>query len=311
MNRKNFIKTLGLSAGIAAIPEAKALHIIEDRKVEQKFIRIAHLTDTHIQPEGIAQEGVSKAIDYVQRMDRKPDFIFTGGDHIMDALGKSKERTLEQWKVWDNVMRVNKIPVKSCIGNHDVWGWSLPKVSQKEGNSYSKKWASEILQMKNRYYSFTHGLWKFIILDSTYPLSIPGYMAKLDDEQMEWLKGELSNKGNSTYTCITSHIPIMCISSFFDGGTEKKKGGFQIGRGNIHSDAREIKNLLFKNQHVKVCLSGHIHLIDSHEYLGVKYFCNGAVSGNWWGGRYQEFDPALAIVDLYDDGSVENKIVYY
>jgi hypothetical protein len=54
---------------------------------------------------------------------------------------------------------------------------------------------------------------------------------------------------------------------------------------------------------VKVCLSGHIHLVDRVDYLGVSYLCNGAVSGAWWKGPNQEFGNGYAIVDLFPDGA--------
>jgi hypothetical protein len=79
----------------------------------------------------------------------------------------------------------------------------------------------------------------------------------------------------------------------------------------MHIDARRIKDVFRQHPNVKVCLSGHIHLQDEVTYLGVKYLCNGAVSGNWWDGAYQEFSPAYAVVDLYDDGSSESEYIPY
>ena len=68
-----------------------------------------------------------------------------------------------------------------------------------------------------------------------------------------------------------------------------------------------------KKQNVKLCLSGHVHYVDGIEYLGVKYLCNGAVSGNWWGDpiALEEFPPVYATIDLFDDGTTENLLVYY
>ncbi|MGQ9650788.1 MAG: hypothetical protein ACUVXJ_11815 [Phycisphaerae bacterium] len=62
---------------------------------------------------------------------------------------------------------------------------------------------------------------------------------------------------------------------------------------------------------MKVCLSGHVHLIDRVDYLGVSYLCNGAVCGGWWEGPYQECDAGYALVDLYDDGSFEKRYVQF
>ena len=46
-------------------------------------------------------------------------------------------------------------------------------------------------------------------------------------------------------------------------------------------------------------------------YRNVRYCCNGAVCGNWWKGAYEEYAPAYALVDFYEDGSVENRLVAY
>ncbi len=79
----------------------------------------------------------------------------------------------------------------------------------------------------------------------------------------------------------------------------------------MHIDARRIKDLFLKHPNVRLCLSGHIHLVDRVEYLGVTYLCNGAVSGGWWKGANQECNPGYGLVDLYDDGTFENRYVEF
>ncbi|WP_310586922.1 hypothetical protein [Dyadobacter aurulentus] len=53
-------------------------------------------------------------------------------------------------------------------------------------------------------------------------------------------------------------------------------------------------------------------------FNNVHYYCNGAMSGYWWGKGdehsagpyyYQETAPGYAILKLYEDGTVENQ--YY
>ena len=97
---------------------------------------------------------------------------------------------------------------------------------------------------------------------------------------------------------------------FLDGDLEST-GSWVIPGAWCHIDARRIKNLFHQHPNVKVCLSGHIHLVDDVTYLGVRYLCNGAVCGGWWKGDYQEFAPAYALVDFYDDGTVGNRLVNY
>jgi len=79
----------------------------------------------------------------------------------------------------------------------------------------------------------------------------------------------------------------------------------------MHVDFRRIKDLFTKYPNVKLSISGHIHLVDRVDYLGVSYFCNGAVSGGWWGGKYQEFSNGYAIVELFEDGSFTNQYIEY
>jgi Icc protein len=58
-------------------------------------------------------------------------------------------------------------------------------------------------------------------------------------------------------------------------------------------------------------LSGHIHIIEHVNYLGVDYYSNGAVAGSWWKGSYHQFAPAYAVMNFYADGSCKREIKYY
>jgi|GEM_PF-4646867 len=46
-------------------------------------------------------------------------------------------------------------------------------------------------------------------------------------------------------------------------------------------------------------------------YNKISYFCNGAVSGAWWFGKYHHTAVGYALVDLHDGGSVTNTYVTY
>lgn len=275
-----------------------------DRK---RVLRIAHLTDIHVQPEKGAPEGMEAALQHALAQQDKPDLIFTGGDLIMDALGQTRERTKTQWDLFTKVMGGVKIPVEHTIGNHDVWGWGKRDVYSKEPE-YGKKWACDVLSLAKPYRSFDRAGWHFIVLDSTFMKEGSGYTAKLDDEQFEWLTGDLKSVPKETPIMVVSHIPIVAACPMFDGDNEKS-GDWVIPGAWMHLDARKIKNEFRKYSNVKLCVSGHIHLIDQVVYNDVTYFCNGAVSGGWWGGDYQECTYGYALVDLYDDGSFENRYV--
>lgn len=276
----------------------------------KRSLRIAHLTDIHVQPENGAPKGMEAAIEHAQGQKDKPNMILTGGDLIMDALGADAARTKTQWDIFTSVLKANaEIPVEHVIGNHDVWGWNAIDKYSKE-SKFGKTWACEVLQLEKPYRSFDKKGWHFVVLDSTHRVEGNGYTARLDDEQFEWLKDDLAKVPKTTPIFVVSHIPIIGVCSMFDGENEKT-GNWVIPGAWVHIDARRIKDLFRKHPNVKMCISGHEHLLDQVVYNNVNYFCNGAVSAAWWGGDYQECTYGYTLVDLYDDGSFENRYVPY
>lgn len=307
-SRKNFLQKGALAAVASAFSIPACAEIISPNR--KRMLRIAHLTDIHVQPESPAPHGFASALHAAQNLKDKPDIIFNTGDCIMDSMSKHKDRVQVQWDVWNSTLKnENSLEIVHTIGNHDVWGITMPHVLIQGDEHYGKKWAVEQLGIKNRYYSFDKNGWHFIVLDSTMPVAGFSYTAMFDDEQKEWLKADLAKIPATTHVCVLSHIPILAACVFFDGA--KAKRDWVVGGGNMHRDAQELKNIFYQYKNVKLCLSGHIHLIDSLEYLGLKYLCNGAVSGAWWGGNNQEFPPAFATVNLYDDGTSDHELHYY
>ena len=230
----------------------------------------------------------------------------------MDALEADKQKTTTQWDLFKTILRKeNNLPVYHTIGNHDVWGWFIKQNRPEADRLYGKLWVVETLEMKNRFYSFTKGKWHFIVLDSTQLNPAGGYIGKLDPEQSDWLQQELQEVPAEKFICIVSHIPILSICSglFFD--KTETNGDLLIKRNLMHTDFMVLKKIFTKHPNIKVCISGHIHLQDKVEYLGINYYCNGAVSGNWWNGSFQEFGPAYAVMELFDDGSSKRTMIQY
>lgn len=306
MKRKAFLQTSAAVLGGSLLPSISLAS--ENRK---RPLRFAHITDIHVKPGAIPEAGMAKALQHAQQYRPGVDFIINGGDSIMDSLEADKAKTQTQWDLFHKILKnENSLPVYHCIGNHDVWGWFM---KQKPDNDrlYGKVWVVETQEMKNRFYSFDKGNWHFIVLDSTQLNPAGGYIGKLDTDQMDWLQEELKNTPSDKFICIVSHIPVLSICSglFFD--KTEANGDLMIKRNLMHTDFLALKKIFLKYPNIKVCISGHIHLQDEVHYLGVDYYCNGAVSGNWWSGAYQEFDPAYAVMELYDDGSCKRTIVKY
>jgi len=310
--RRELIRSAGLAvAALAVRPTLAGAPPGQEPLQRQRVLRIAHLTDIHVQPERKADQGLAACLRHVQNLKDKPEILLTGGDTVMDSFATDEARTRLQWELWQKVIKNEcSLPVESCLGNHDVWGWNK-KASRTDGSEplWGKKWALEVFDVSRPYRSFNRAGWHFVILDSTFPEG-DGYVARLDDEQFEWLAADLAGVEAHTPMLVMSHMPILAPSAFLCGEREKS-GDWVVPRSYMHIDARRIKDLFLKHPKVKVCLSGHLHLVDRAEYAGVTYYCNGAVSGAWWRGDHYECQPGYAAIDLFDDGTSERRYVTY
>ncbi|SFI29812.1 metallophosphoesterase family protein [Planctomicrobium piriforme] len=280
----------------------------------RRVLRIAHLTDMHIQPELRAAEGVSACLRQLNDMPDRPDLILSGGDHIMDSFRRPRERTATQWNLWSQVVKnENGIPIHSCLGNHDVWGWDRTK-SGTTGTEpeYGKRWACDVLGLDKPYYSFTQGGWRLIALDGVQPSPRPGeFSAFLDDEQYDWLQRELESLPSTTPVLLWTHIPIVSavVNHLATRATIHDDG--LVEAGHVHADSLKIVNLLSRFPNVKACLGGHLHRVERVDLRGIQHYCNGAVCGKWWRGANEGFPEGFALVDLYEDGSHECRYQTY
>jgi 3',5'-cyclic AMP phosphodiesterase CpdA len=305
LSRRQILTTLGASGLLAASSPSLAVASPPTRSARTRLLRLAHLTDIHVQPEKGGGEGMAACLRHVQTAYSgadKPEFILFGGDNLMNVDSKGgAERASMQLDLWKSVLKNEcSLPHQIAIGNHDVL---------RNDPVDGKKWAVDAFGLPGRYFSFDRGGWRFLVLDSTSPEE-GGYKGRIAAEQLAWISKTLDETPATTPVCVVSHIPILGVCVFFDGDLIKT-GNWQVPGSWMHVDAKILKDIFFQHKNVKLCLSGHIHLADIAEYLGVKYACNGAVSGAWWGGSYHEFAPGYALVDLYDDGSSEVQFVNY
>lgn len=279
---------------LGLLPTGVSLAAVNKQK---PVLTIAHITDVHIRGNDNIPTRAKKCLEEVLK--HKLDFILNGGDSIHDASYDNviRQQVTEQWAVWDEFIGLAKPKVYSCIGNHDPW-WKAP---DKNDEMYGIPYVVKRLKIPNRYYSFSQNGWHFIILDGN------NSGTKLDKEQMDWLQKELDGLKPNTPTLLMSHYPILGVTGSLVGGQ--------------HGDREALKDLFYKHKDkVRVCLSGHQHLLDRAWYNGVNYFCNGSMCGFWWGKGdsesaasyyYQETPPGYAILKLYKDGTVENEYFPY
>lgn len=287
-SRRDFIRnSAGVAAGMLLAGESTAQAVTTGVAAGKRpVLRLAHITDVHLRPEHDAPKRFAEMLRHIRKTNPDIDLFLNGGDSIYAAdYGNIKRDRVEtQWNIWQEVIaaELKDVKIYGCLGNHDMW-WAGPK----DDAMYGKPWVVKQLGIPDRYYSFTRDGWHFCVLDSN------NDGGALDKAQRAWLEKQIAANRDKP-VLLLSHYPIAAYCTTIDGG--------------LHRDSKSLVALFAKNPNVKVCLSGHIHLLDRVWYNGVKYFCNGSASGYWWEpgpdgkSTYQETPPGYAIVELYADG---------
>ena len=295
------------AGGLAALGTVPALAEAAKPRRKRRVLRIAHVTDLHVQPERGAPLGMQRCLEQAQG--HKPDLIVMGGDQVFDSLTVDRARVAQLWDVYGSVLRANlSTPVVHVLGNHDVFGWGAIGRSPRE-SGYGKAIALDRMRLARGYYSFDRAGWHLVVLDSIARARGLGYTARLDEDQFAWLTEDLA-RAKGTPTLLISHVPILSTSAFFFGQNERT-GNWHVPGAFMHIDARRIKDLFAQHPTVVACLSGHMHMVDRMNYQGVRYFGNGAGSGNWWTGRLQGVGNGYGIVDLFSDGTITNEYIEF
>ncbi len=306
-------------------------------KARRRVLRFAHPTDIHVQPELRATEGMRACFEHMLGLKDPPSLIVTGGDLPMDTASTPEARSRVEWDLFKRVLADTvggRTPIRHTMGNHDVFGRNKQK-SKATGDEpvYGKRWFLENFGGERTYQSFDSSSlgggsgggsgggvgggggsgpgWRFIILDSI-ELGPDGneFVGRISGAQLEWFKGELERTPATTPIVIISHVPIMSVANFFDrDDSEWKTDGpaLEIRSSRMHVDCRDLEALFRKHRNVKLCLSGHLHLVDRCEYNGVSYICDGAVSGAKWKGSKRQTAEGYGLIDLYDDGTFDHQ----
>lgn len=249
------------------------------------------MTDIHLQPESKAVEGFSQAIDSVNKLN--PDFVITGGDLIMDALGQSFGRSDSLYNIYNKAQERFNMPVYNTKGNHEIFGIYEKSGISNDHPEYENKMFEN--RVGERYYSFDHKGWHFMILDGIEDTGENSYVGKIDSLQMKWIKSDLSKLDKSTPIAISIHIPLITAATQLEyGSLEPNKPTTTI------SNSKEVLGL-FDNYKLKLVLQGHLHLVEDIYARGTHFITGGAVSARWWGGAYNGMEEGFLVVKVDGD----------
>lgn len=292
--RRSVLKKIGVGMGVLTMSPIVLSQEVNINKKRKKLLKVAHITDIHISDKNNAPERFKKCLKEIKKHDI--DFFLNGGDtiHAADYAHITREDVHKQWDLWKALQsEFDTYNMYSCLGNHDMW-WAAPN---KQDPMYGKNYVVKNLKIPGRYYSFKKNDWCFIVLDSNNKNA-----GSLDSEQRKWLEQQLLALPKNASVLVMSHYPILGVSTIPYGGS--------------HTDSKYITKLFYKHKDKNIhCISGHMHLLDKAVYNNVHYYCNGAMSGFWWGdgdensaGKcwYHETPPGYSIIELFDDGSIKN-----
>lgn len=236
----------------------------------------AYLTDIHIQPEKNAIEGFQKAIDTINQI--KPEFVLTGGDLVMDVLDQSYGRSDSLYKLYQKVSAGFDMPVYNTLGNHEIYGWHRNEEGITEHPEFGKLMFEK--RLGDRYYSFDHKGWHFIVLDAISLGEDGQYFGKVDEEQIQWLVKDLEKTGKEVPIVVSVHIPFLTAQ------TQLAKGALAANsKGSVITNSREVLLKMY-NFNLKLVLQGHLHFLEDLYVGGQTHFITaGAVSGRWWSNK--------------------------
>ncbi len=306
--RRTFLGSAAAAAGsMAMFPWRTAGAVEAETAPAARGFRFVHLADIHVQPELRGGEGMAACLEAVETLDPKPDFILTGGDLVMDVFEQDTARSEALFKLYKKLLADHTgIPVRQCIGNHDVFGWSLQKGITPKTPGYGKAMVCEMLGLEKTYYRFDHRGWRFFVLDDIQQAPGNRYQAYLDEPQWDWLEKELSAKPAEMPAAVVCHIPILTVTVFGDA----RDGAYRVSNGLMCRDTRKLSDL-FSKHNVKLVLTGHIHQQDRVEYRGVTHICQAAVSGAWWKGPHKGFAESFGVIDAAPDGTFRHQSHQY
>lgn len=272
------------------------------QSIKDEEITFVFMTDIHIQPERNAVDGFKKAIEKVNELN--PDFVITGGDLIMDALAVNFTRADSLYNLYIETIKLLKAPVYNTIGNHEIFGWY-----EKSGVSRDHPEFGKLMYQKRlgkTYYSVSYKNLKLFILDSIEETPEKGkYYGFINQEQLKWLKEELSKTDTSMLIIVSSHIPLLTTFSQIRNGAMAAND-----RGLVVENSKEVFEL-FKNHNLRLVLQGHLHFFEDVNIQNrIRFITGGAVSSRWWTGPNEGLEEGFVLIKIKGDKITAEYIDY-
>ncbi len=278
LNRRRF---LGLFGAAAVLPAAA---LAAPRAQDFSFI---FLTDSHLEPELNAVDGTALAMREARTV--RADFAIQGGDHVFDALGVSKARATQLFDQYGKTEQDLGLKVHHTLGNHDIFGVYPASGASTTDPAYGKKMFAE--RFGPTWYSFDHKGVHFVVLDSIGITDDHRYEARIDPEQVDWLRADLAALPSRQPVIVTTHIPLATAVPFYQPPAP------QAAKGDAFINGPAVIQLL-EGYNVLAVLQGHTHVNERVDFHGIPFITSGAVCGNWWKGTRLGTPEGFTVVTI-------------
>lgn len=242
---------------------------------------IAQITDTHLlaSPNGEllgmpTQKSFEAVVERLAALYPKPDILLLTGDLSQDETARSYQRLQES-------LLPLGIPTYWLPGNHDQF-LVMRAVLQQPPISPSK--------------SFRAGAWQFILLDSSVPGQVHGY---LTNETLGWLEQQLQYASDRPTLISLHHPPFQIDSRWIDQSRLR--------------NPEALFAIIDRYRQVRLVLFGHIHQSFCHWRGQVCYLASPSTSIQFKpkSDRFcldKDLQPGFRLLSLYPDGSFETHI---
>jgi 3',5'-cyclic-AMP phosphodiesterase len=243
-------------------------------------LSIAQITDIHLFADenqkllGVPTiKSLGAVIDYLKSHQQDLDLLLLTGDLSGDGESESYENLR-------SLLSPLQVPTYYLPGNHDN------AIAMSEVLSFGL-----ISQRK----SFERGGWNFILLDSSAPGKVHGY---LSGETLFWLDAQLKATQDLPTVVALHHPPFSVNSHWLDES--------------MLQNPEELFAVLDAYPKVKVVLFGHIHQeLQKHrqgvDYLGTPSTCIQFKPGST-DFTLDKLDPGLRLLQLFPDGAWESSV---